>query len=253
MNTYSAFIRLLRTDFRNVRTQLLYTLSIYAIVHAVFLLLIDRLSFSEYEVWFTVVNAMTGGSALVSTLVISMTIWASEWKGGQHLLLLTLPIHRGWVYLSKVLVALMTGTVLLGVFVLLFMLEARTAFGVPTISDVLSLAPRGAIFTNLFALVTIVLLGSFSFLLGKAVRRASGFVTFATFVLLLNAPTMLSFMLADRGGVIQSVVGLPGSTLFLTVDNVTTVYVALPLAVNAALSVLYVLGSIYLLNRRVQS
>ncbi|MCD1259428.1 ABC transporter permease [Paenibacillus athensensis] len=202
----NAFSRLIKTELRNRRTSIVVTLAAMLLIHAAILLLLASVDFPDEAMSFILsLDVAVFVLFLLPPLLHSFTTWKEEWKQQAIYQLLTLPVPRSYLLLSKYVSLLLETLLLSGVMVaglslqnlvnggLLFRAEPLYAWNVSKFVFMGELV--------LFA-TSLIFLSFVSLLLGTTVRRFSHTLSFAVFVVgllvvivsLSNLPPLLTLI-----------------------------------------------------------
>ncbi|WP_158302104.1 ABC-2 transporter permease [Paenibacillus mesophilus] len=211
-----AFSRLLKTDLRNRRNTLLIAIGMLVLLNAALALLPFLEIFNGMRLDFVMtLNIAVFCSALLIPLTHCFSTWREEWKQRSIYLLLSLPVPRTHLLLSKCVTVILEALILTGVMAAGLSLQNGLHDGLLFRAEPLvtmTWAKAWFILRLLLAGLCLVSLCFFSSLLGKCFRRSALFVTFLVFVAgllvtivaMANLPPSLVFVIFGLGYFIGS-------------------------------------------------
>ncbi len=219
-----AFKRLLKTDLRNRRNTIFINLGVILISNIILALLPFQLNIPQTGYNFVMtLNIIVFFAVLYIPLLNCFSTWREEWKQHAIFQLLSLPVPRTYLLISKY-ISILIEFLLISVVMLTGLsvqnwLQKGLLFRVePLITLNWS---KGLFITEImFSVTCLIFLCFFSTLLGKCFRRFSQFITFITFFV----------------GCVISIIVL---------------FTMQPLFVSILLSLIYFFGSLYLLEKKV--
>lgn len=206
-----AFSRLLKTDMRNRRNTLLITIGVLVMLNASIALLPFLQIFDGMRLDFVMtLNIAVFWSALLIPLVHCFSTWREEWKQRSIYMLLSLPVPRTHLLLSKSVTLVLEALILTGVMAAGLSLQNGLQDGLLFRAEPLmtmSWAKMWFLLQLLLAAFCFVFLCFFSSLLGTCFQRMALFVTFLVFVAgllvtiaaMANLPPSLVFVLLGLG------------------------------------------------------
>ncbi|BCJ87572.1 ABC-2 family transporter permease [Effusibacillus dendaii] len=245
------FKRLLATDFRNVRTQLVVALTA--------LLLLQLIAFISLQTATTLPGKM--GLALTMSLSMAIvmfippihayTIWHNEWKQNSIYLLLALPVSKNSIFWSKFIVILSEYLLLGAAFLILMCGQVLFSGRFPELpvdeimkrlSDPVFISQMVSLPVSLASFIPLIFM---SVLAGKAFRKHSTFITGISIIALFILTNKIdNWLLADKanGRVFVLPIAITGHVTDALIQS----------GVKLMFAILFWLGSVYLLKRKIE-
>ncbi|MBH5318460.1 hypothetical protein I6N90_11655 [Paenibacillus sp. GSMTC-2017] len=236
----NAYIRLLKTDIRSFRNWISLTFILFGVTEFILVYLLSRYGNEKLSLWFYGLSWSAFIAAILVPVILSFAIWMYEWRQNTHYSLLLLPINRSLIFFSKLTVVLFVDTILL-VSTLLFWGRKWL------LQDGWLNVDIGFISSLFVTLVTIHLLAFFSVLTGLCAKKCRTIITTAVFIVLFPAPALLTYVLMALNG--QAEIGLVFSGIMVMKNDEPLLL--LPMLVNVLFCVLYSIGGIALLRKKI--
>ncbi|MFD0675655.1 MULTISPECIES: ABC-2 transporter permease [unclassified Paenibacillus] len=194
-----AFRRLLITDLRNRRNTIIATLSAFVLLHAAIAILTYQLQLPSDAYGFVMVMNITLFSiVLLIPFLHCFSTWREEWKQHSIYHLLSLPVHRTYLLMSKYIsivleVVLITVVMIAGLWMQYKLSDGMLLRAEPLITFEWSKVVL--VLKLLLVLTSVVFLSSLSMFIGKCCGRLSLGATFLSFFcgLLVGVLTFANF------------------------------------------------------------
>lgn len=243
-----AFNRLIKTEFRNTRN--IFIASAAAIVVAQIFLFFYAQGKTEQQAMIScsLINGLLISAAALIPFVHSFTIWTEEWKNNTNYLLFSIPVSKTKIFLSKFLSIFMEYIILLGIALIGFLIDSVFILHVNFNFNITSSLGSLTQFIICLLAISISFIFScfFSILVGKLSPKFSGFISFIVFIamnLLCNS-------------IIAKIMNL-FSSKYVSMNNFhfasnDTIGVIIFIIAEGIFAALYFLGSIYILEKKVE-